>query len=77
MQEEIARVRIADACLMLKRSRMRIHKIATLIGFKSSQHFHRTSQSILGMGPKAFRERGSIPDFGVLPARAGDQLRPE
>ncbi|MDP6809113.1 MAG: substrate-binding domain-containing protein [Kiritimatiellia bacterium] len=77
MQEEIARVRIADACLMLKRSRMRIHRIATLTGFKSSLHFHRTSQSVLGMGPKAFREAGTIPDFGVLPARVGDQLSPE
>ncbi|MBL7075890.1 MAG: substrate-binding domain-containing protein [Kiritimatiellae bacterium] len=74
MQEEIARVRIADACLMLKKSKMRIREIATLTGFKSSLHFHRTSQSVLEMGPKAFRETGSIPDFGVLPAQVGDQL---
>ncbi len=77
MQEEIARVRLAEACLMLKRSRMRIHEIATLTGFKSSLHLHRTAQSILGMGPKAFRETGTIPDFGVLPAQVGDQLPPE
>jgi LacI family transcriptional regulator len=74
MQEEIARVRIADACLMLKRSRMRINEIASLAGFKSSLHLHRTSQSLLKMGPRAFRETGSIPDMGVLPAQVGDQL---
>jgi len=74
MQEEIARVRIADACLMLKKSRMRINEIATLAGFKSSLHFHRTSQSLLEMGPRAFRETGSMPDHGVLPAQVGDQL---
>jgi len=74
MQEEIARVRIADACLMLKKSRMRINEIASLTGFKSSLHFHRTSQSLLNMGPRAFRETGRIPDLGVLPALVGDQL---
>ncbi len=74
MQEEIARVRTADACLMLKQSRMRINEIASVAGFKSSLHLHRTSQSLLGMGPRAFRETGSIPDPGVLPAQVGNQL---
>ncbi len=74
MQEEIARVRIADACLMLKKSTMRINEIASLTGFKSSLHFHRTSQSLLEMGPRAFRETGSIPNSGILPAQVGDQL---
>ncbi len=74
MQEEIARVRMADACLMLRRSGMRINEIASLTGFKSSLHLHRTSQSILGMGPRAFRETGAMPDFGVLPAQVGDRL---
>ena len=27
-----------------------------------------TCQSTIGMGPKAFRESGTVPDFGVVPA---------
>lgn len=69
MQEEIARVRLAEACRLLKRTSMKIHEIAAKVGFNSSLHLHRTFQSTLQMGPKAFRERGAIPDSGVLPAQ--------
>ena len=68
MQEEIARVRTAKACSLLKESRMKIHEIAAAVGFSSSLHLHRTFQSSLQMGPKAFRDNGAAPDFGILPA---------
>jgi LacI family transcriptional regulator len=73
MQEEIVRVRLADACRRLKETSMRIHEIASTVGFSSSLHLHRSFQSAFGMGPKAFRETGEVPDFGVLPAQAGGQ----
>jgi len=73
MQEEIVRVRLADACRRLKETPMKIHEIAAAVGFSSSLHLHRSFQSAFGMGPKMFRETGEVPDFGVLPAQAGGQ----
>jgi len=68
MQDEIARIRTAKACSLLKHSQMKIHEVAVAVGFSSSLHLHRTFQSALHMGPKAFRDQGEIPDFGILPA---------
>jgi len=73
MQEEIARVRLADACRRLKQTSMKIQEIAAAVGFSSSLHLHRSFQSAFGMGPKLFRETGEVPDFGVLPAQVGGQ----
>lgn len=74
MQEEITRVRMAKACLLLKRSSLRIRQVAELTGFKSSLHLHRTCQSMFQMGPKAFRETGTLPGFGVVPACVGSSV---
>jgi LacI family transcriptional regulator len=68
MQEEIARVRTVRACHLLKTSNLKINEIAARSGFSTSLHLHRTLQSALDMGPKAFREKGTMPDLGVVPA---------
>ena len=68
MQEEIARVRTARACHLLKTTSLKVNEIAEVSGFSTSLHLHRTLQSALGMGPKAFREEGTMPDLGAVPA---------
>jgi LacI family transcriptional regulator len=70
MQEEIARVRAAKACRLLKQTDLKINEVAAQCGFNTSLNLHRTFQLILGMGPKAFRENGTVPDLGLLPASA-------
>ncbi len=70
MQEEIARVRTARACCLLKQTNMRVNDIASQCGFSTSLNLHRTFLTILGMGPKAFRASGEPPNLGVLPASA-------
>lgn len=71
MQEEISRVRTVRACHLLKTTQLKVNEIAAQCGFSSSLHLHRTLQSSVGMGPKAFRESGTIPDFGMAPASTG------
>lgn len=68
MLEETARVRTARACHLLKSTSLKIYEVATQCGFSSGLHLHRTCQSTIGMGPKAFRESGTVPEFGVVPA---------
>ncbi len=70
MQEEIARVRTARACRLLKQTNLKVNEVADQCGFSTSLNLHRTFQSMLKTGPKAFREDGVIPDLGVLPASA-------
>jgi len=68
MREELARVRAARACFLLKFSTLRVSEIAERCGFSSALHLHRTLQSVVGMGPKDFRNEGSMPELGVAPA---------
>jgi len=68
MLEETTRVRTARACYLLKSTALKIYEVAAQSGFSSSLHLHRTCQSAIGMGPKAFRESGTMPGFGVVPA---------
>ncbi len=75
MQEEIARVRTARACHLLKTTGMKVNEIAAASGFSTSLHLHRTLQSALGMGPKEFREEGAMPDCGVVPASVWEPVR--
>jgi LacI family transcriptional regulator len=70
MQEEIARIRTAKACRLLKQTGLMVNEVAIECGFSTSLNLHRTFQTILGAGPKAFRESGTLPDLGVLPASA-------
>ncbi|MBL7077954.1 MAG: substrate-binding domain-containing protein [Kiritimatiellae bacterium] len=71
MQEEIARVRTARACHLLKTSALKVNAIAAQSGFNTSLHLHRTLQTIVGMGPKAFRDSGEMPELGCVPASVG------
>jgi len=70
MQEEIARIRTGKACHLLLNTDLKINQIASVSGFSGGLHLHRTFQSVLGIGPKALRESGALPDLGLLPASA-------
>jgi LacI family transcriptional regulator len=74
LHQELARVRTARACHLLKETPLKICDIVGLCGFNSSLHLHRTFQSVLGMGPKEFKDSGNISDMGVLPSNAETPL---
>jgi len=66
--DEILRVRTARACHLLKTTNLKINQIAPLSGFKTGLNLHRTFQSVLGVGPREFRESDTTPDLGIVPA---------
>lgn len=72
MQEEIARVRTARACHLLKTSSLKVNDIAIQSGFNTSLHLHRTLQALAGMGPKAFRDSGTMPGQECVPATVSE-----
>ena len=67
MQDELARVRTARACRLLKISTLPMDEVARQAGFSNGLHLRRTFQSVLGTVPNTFRLSGEMPDLGILP----------
>ncbi len=57
----IVRERMVRACRMLKETDLSLKEIAVRLGYGEPGHFTRTFRGALGMTPRRFRERGSIP----------------
>ena len=55
--EEIRRLRIAEACRLLKSTDLKVGDIALRCGFSGGTHFHRAIVAVTGLSPRAYRKK--------------------
>jgi len=75
MREEITRLRLAEACRLLKTTNLMIKDIAVRSGFVGGMQLHRTLHAETGVCPRTFRLKGKVPRLTPWPAAC--PARPE
>jgi LacI family transcriptional regulator len=59
--KQLTRARIAHISNLLTETQMRIHEIATMVGYEDDRHFARYFKRATGLTPQAFRRKHSSP----------------
>ncbi len=59
--KQLTRARIAHISRLLTETEMRIHEIATAVGYEDDRHFSRYFKRATGLNPQAYRRRHSPP----------------
>ena len=57
----LRRLRIREACRLLRFGKQSVDEIAEATGFANRHHFTRAFNAVSGMGPAAFRRASSVP----------------
>lgn len=57
----LAKIRVANACLLLHNTRLAVTEIAGRVGFDDSNYFSRLFRAHIGVPPREFRDGGGLP----------------
>jgi two-component system response regulator YesN len=58
---QLTRARIAYISRLLTETEMRIHEIATVVGYDDDRHFSRYFKRVTGLTPQAYRRKHAPP----------------
>jgi two-component system response regulator YesN len=61
LHHQATKARIAHISRLLTETEMRIHEIATVVGYEDDRHFSRYFRRATGLNPQAYRRKHSPP----------------
>ncbi len=62
------RIRIQHACDLLRRRDLTVKQVAHLLGYNDQFYFSRVFKSVVGVSPRAYRNKLAVPDPGKTAA---------
>ena len=66
MREELSRIRLIEACYLLKNSELQIGEIARRTGFGNGSQMHRSFVVAYDQSPRDFQRQGKMPDESFM-----------